>query len=83
VLVINPTPPLHPADYSCEETSDCEIKNVGNCCGYYPRCVNADAPNPEQAVCEPDVGALCGWPEITHCECVDSTCVSLQGDQEV
>ncbi len=26
-------------DY-CETDSDCAVKNVGNCCGYYPACVN-------------------------------------------
>lgn len=33
-------------DYSCGEASDCQVKDVGNYCGYYPRCVNVDSPTP-------------------------------------
>jgi hypothetical protein len=69
-------------DYSCEQASDCEVKDVGNCCGYYPRCVNR-ASVPPRVECGDGIGGVCGWPDITHCECVDNTCRSMQGDQEV
>jgi hypothetical protein len=69
-------------DMSCEQARDCAVKNVGNCCGYFPRCVSAQS-EPPPHFCPPDVASVCGWPDITHCECVDNTCRSMQGDQEV
>jgi hypothetical protein len=27
-------------DYSCRTDSDCEIKDIHNCCEYDPKCVN-------------------------------------------
>jgi hypothetical protein len=88
VLVIEAEPETPDAgaanavDYSCGEASDCEVKNVGNCCGYYPRCVNVDSPTPEPE-CSDGAGGVCGWPDITHCECVENRCRSMQGDTEV
>ena len=42
-----PTGPARPAvagvpdlDRSCRVDADCAVKNVGNCCGYLPACVN-------------------------------------------
>ncbi|MFT3925251.1 MAG: hypothetical protein QM778_22125 [Myxococcales bacterium] len=73
-------------DYSCTEDEDCTIKDVGNCCGYYPRCVNVDSPTPGPECVGDDgesLGGVCGWPDITHCSCVQNTCRSMQGDQEV
>ncbi len=82
------SPPLRPAvDYACELDSDCEVRNVGNCCGYYPRCVSASFTPDLEAVAayceESGVMAVCGWPEITSCRCVDNTCRSLQDGQEI
>jgi hypothetical protein len=68
-------------NYACEQAADCEIKDVHNCCGYFPRCVNVDSPTPAPE-CS-GVGSVCGWPEITHCTCEKNTCRSMQGDQEV
>jgi hypothetical protein len=58
-------------DYSCETDSDCEIKNVGNQCGYFPECVNKNfVPNP------PELDSIiCGFPSIESCECVESKCI--------
>jgi hypothetical protein len=64
-----------------EEAVDCEIKDVRNCCGYYPRCVNVNSPLPVPQ-CD-GVSSVCGWPDISHCECVENTCRSMQGDNEV
>jgi len=73
--------------YSCETDTDCVVKNVQNCCGYYPRCVNVDH--------EPDIEAvkaqcakerqvsICGFPDITDCGCVANTCKSFQDGKEV
>ncbi|MBI2574317.1 hypothetical protein HYV82_00330 [Candidatus Woesearchaeota archaeon] len=65
-------------DYSCKASSDCEIKNVANCCGQYPQCVNKNAKtNPElvKALCEKEGAAsYCGFPSISSCECVNNRC---------
>lgn len=65
-------------DRSCQVDADCAVKNVGNCCGYYPACVNVDAETfPEQvkAACEREGRmAICGFPEIESCRCVSQRC---------
>ncbi|HEX5756756.1 MAG TPA: hypothetical protein VFY12_10450 [Arenimonas sp.] len=71
-------------DYSCKTDADCEIKNVGNCCGYYPACVNTDSPTfPEQikAKCETEgTMSVCGFPELKGCQCVDNRCEGIRGE---
>lgn len=65
-------------DSSCRVDTDCEVKNVGNCCGYFPACVNKDAqPDPEavQARCaETGMASVCGFREIQACSCVENQC---------
>lgn len=65
-------------DYSCRVDSDCEVKNVGNCCGYFPACVNKDAqPDPQavQARCaETGMTSVCGFRDIQACSCVQNRC---------
>lgn len=77
------TPPSAPAagtpDYACQQASDCAIKNVGNCCGYFPRCVNKDSVFEPVKCAEGTVG-VCGYPTITRCECTAGRCESIQGD---
>ena len=72
------TPP--PIDLSCETAKDCAVKNVGNCCGYYPRCVNVDfEPDPKavQAQCEREGRmGVCGFAEVKSCTCEAKKCVS-------
>lgn len=67
-------------DYTCRTDTDCAVKDVGNCCGYYPACVNKDSPTfPEQvkAECEKNgVMAVCGFPEIAGCQCVQGRCAA-------
>lgn len=67
-------------DYSCSVDADCAVKDVGNCCGYYPACVNRDSPTfPEQVRerCEAEgMMGVCGFPEITACQCVENRCES-------
>ena len=68
-------------DYSCRVDSDCEVKNVGNCCGYFPACVNKDAqPDPEavQARCaETGMASVCGFRDIQACTCVSNRCEAV------
>lgn len=68
--------------YACRQPSDCAIRNVGNCCGYYPRCVNANAPlTPPD--CSGGMAGVCGFPEISSCDCRNETCVSLQNGNPI
>ncbi len=67
-------------DKSCKSDTDCTVKNVGNCCGYYPACVNKDSPTDPagvQAQCRAQgrVG-VCGFPSIASCQCRNGQCES-------
>lgn len=66
-------------DYSCSVDSDCEIKNVGNCCGYVPKCVNSEAnvdPKLVNLICQNEgLVSECGYLDIDICECVSGQCV--------
>jgi hypothetical protein len=65
-------------DRSCKTDADCTVKNVGNCCGYYPACVNVNSPtDPKgvQAECaKKGMMSVCGFPEISSCSCKQGTC---------
>ncbi len=66
---------------SCKTDSDCAVKDVGSCCGYFPMCVNKDAktdPAAVRAQCEKDgTASICGFREISGCQCVENQCESL------
>ena len=70
-------------DYSCATDADCEVKNVGNCCGYYPACVNRDSETfPEQvkAACAAEGRmSVCGFEEISSCQCRAGRCEAAPG----
>lgn len=78
-----PRPPL-PAgdavkiDRSCNTDAECTVKDVGNCCGYYPACVNVDSPTDPEAVraqcAKTGMASVCGFPAITSCQCVAGQC---------
>lgn len=75
-------------DFSCRTDADCAVKNVGNCCGYYPACVNVDSPTfPEQVMAEcarNEMMAVCGFRDISGCQCVEGRCQALHdGDGPV
>jgi hypothetical protein len=65
-------------DRSCRTDADCTVKDVGNCCGAYPSCVNVDSPtDPEgvQAQCAAaGMASVCGFPAVTGCTCVSGQC---------
>lgn len=69
--------PLNP-DRRCRVDADCTVKNVGNCCGHYPMCVNRDAkvdPAVVRAQCrKTGMASVCGFPEIAGCRCVQRQC---------
>lgn len=73
---------------ACQVDADCAVKNVGNCCGYFPACVHRDAPTfPEQvkAACARDgMSSICGFAEISACRCVENLCEAApEGASEV
>ena len=81
---IGDAPAAEPLLTSCQADTDCEVKDVGSCCGYRPACVHRDArtdPAAVQARCasEGRVG-ICGFREIQHCQCVSGTCEASPGD---
>lgn len=73
--------------YYCNTDTDCTVKDVHNCCGYYPRCVNKRYTPDIEAVrrecAEEGVASVCGYSEISSCECVEKACTSMQGDAVV
>ncbi len=75
--------PLQP-DLSCEVADDCAVKNVGNCCGYFPACVNRDStvdPDAVRAECErTGTSSVCGFQDIQACECAQGQCRAVSGN---
>lgn len=73
-------------DRSCKVDADCAVKDVGNCCGYYPACVNKDSPTfPEQvqAQCKAEGRmAVCGFKDIQGCACVDGQCAEQASNSD-
>jgi hypothetical protein len=71
-------------DYSCRTAADCAVKDVGNCCGAYPACVNRASPtfpNRVKAECaQKHMAGTCGFPVIKGCACVDGRCSDVTGD---
>lgn len=70
--------PAGEVDFSCSSDAECTIKDVGNCCGAYPMCVNVDSPTfPEKVkadcAAEGRMG-VCGFPAISSCQCVANRC---------
>ncbi len=74
------TDPAAP-DRSCRLASDCAVRNVGNCCGYFPACVNKDAkvdPEAVRAQCAREgMSSVCGWKDIQACDCVQGQCSAV------
>ena len=66
-------------DTRCRSNADCAVKNVGNCCGAMPACVTRDSPTDPQAVqaqCQAKgMMGLCGFREISACQCDNGQCV--------
>jgi len=65
-------------DYTCKTSADCAVKNVGNCCGKQPACVNRNSPVDPAAVraqCQASgMMSVCGFQEISACQCVSGRC---------
>ncbi|WP_342317053.1 hypothetical protein [Lysobacter sp. FW306-1B-D06B] len=65
-------------DFSCKTDSDCAVKNVGNCCGAKPACVNANSPTDPEGVkaecARKGIMAMCGFKPVEGCQCVKGEC---------
>ena len=72
-------------DSSCKSDKDCTVKNVGNCCGEYPACVNVNSPTDPagvQAQCaKQGMASICGFPVISGCSCKAGKCESSGGGE--
>jgi hypothetical protein len=70
-------------DKSCSTDADCVVKNVGNCCGAMPACVNKDSPADPAAVraecARSGRMSVCGFREISACQCHDGRCEEAGG----
>lgn len=84
----SPTPPRPvraevTVDTSCKTSADCAVKNVGNCCGAMPACVNKDSPTDPaavQAACAAKgMMSVCGFAEISACQCDNGQCAPAGG----
>jgi hypothetical protein len=71
-----------PGQFSCQTANDCTIRNVGSCCGYFPRCANANAIFTPPS-CTDGVVGVCGFPNIDSCSCESGQCVGLQAGVRV
>ena len=76
----NPASNAVTIDQSCKTDADCTVKDVGNCCGYYPACVNVNSPTDPEGVkarcaSEGRMG-VCGFPAIDSCSCVNGQCAA-------
>jgi hypothetical protein len=69
--------------YGCKTDADCEVKNVGNCCGYFPACVNKESPTfPEKVKADcatSGMSSICGFQEISSCQCLEGRCAGVAG----
>ncbi|MDR0183359.1 hypothetical protein [Lysobacter arvi] len=65
-------------DFSCRTDADCAVKNVGNCCGAKPACVNVDSPTDPEGVkaqcARSGMMSVCGFKPIEGCQCVQGQC---------
>lgn len=70
-------------DASCRTDADCTVKDVGNCCGYYPACVNKHSPTDPEGVraqcAKTGMASVCGFREISACSCNAGKCESADG----
>ncbi|APP79591.1 hypothetical protein [Xanthomonas hortorum] len=65
---------------TCRTDADCTVKDVGNCCGAFPACVNVNSatdPKGVLAQCQASgMMSVCGFREISACQCVAGQCAA-------
>lgn len=78
----SPATPAKPVTVvtTCKVDADCTVKNVGNCCGAFPACVNVNSPSDPAGVmaqCQSSgMMSVCGFQEISGCQCVSGQCTA-------
>lgn len=74
-------------DRSCVSDGDCVVKDVGNCCGYNPECVNATAQVDKEKVAlwckKTGMASICGFPSIESCRCQNHLCVNVEPAESI
>ena len=74
-------------DYSCKTNDDCAVKDVGNCCGYYPKCLNKKQQTSPEIVRETcknqKLASICGFSDIKECGCRNNRCEPTNAGQSV
>ena len=74
-------------DRACRTDADCAVKDVGNCCGRFPLCVNKDAkvdPAAVRAQCAKDgMASICGFQPVSGCTCTQGRCENVAGGAQV
>lgn len=82
-----PARALVKVDFSCKTDADCAVKNVGNCCGAKPACVNADSPTDPEGVkaecARKGMMSMCGFKPVEGCQCVQGQCKDKIAEVEV
>ncbi len=65
-------------DYRCNIDSDCEIKNVNKCCGYFTECVNKNTEIDENLIIklclQESKFPVCAFYKINQCGCARNKC---------
>ncbi len=65
-------------DRNCRGDADCAVKNVGNCCGALPACVNVNSPTDPEGVqrecARSGRMSVCGFKPVEGCQCVQGQC---------
>ncbi|WAT14393.1 hypothetical protein [Xanthomonas fragariae] len=65
---------------TCRSDADCTVKNVGNCCGAFPACINVNSatdPKGVMAQCQTSGKmSVCGFRQISACQCVTGQCAA-------
>lgn len=68
-------------DRRCRTDADCTVKDVRNCCGMMPACVNVNSatdPAGVAADCKTKgTMSVCGFPAIEGCKCQQGQCIGL------
>lgn len=84
-----PAPAASPAmklDRGCASDADCTVKNVGNCCGALPSCVNVNSPTDPEGVqrecARSGRMSVCGFKPVEGCQCVKGQCTDKIAEVE-
>lgn len=73
-----PLPELPVLNLRCQTDADCAVKNIGNCCGFMPACVNKTSPTAPDLVLARCAASseepICDHPMIYACLCEQGIC---------